>query len=161
MIWIRYINLGFAVLVVLAPIAHVLELPNKLALDAVLWLAVQQHLYRGWGPFLGGPTEIGALLTTIWLVYLRRRSSTVLAATALASAGYAGMLAAFFLLNKPVNVAVVSWTPTSLPLDWAAYRARWEAGHAIAALLSVVSLAALVWAFVKEQQARSSTLVPA
>jgi hypothetical protein len=161
MIWIRRINIGFAILVVLAPMAHVLELPNKLALDAALWLAVQQHLYRGWGPFLGGPTEIGALLTSIWLVYFRRRSSTVLAATALASAGYAGMLAAFFLLNKPVNVAIVSWTPTSLPLDWAAYRARWEAGHAIAALLSVVSLAALVWAFVKEQQARSSTLVPA
>jgi len=56
---------------------------------------------------------------------------------------------------------VSSWTPTGLPLDWAAYRTRWEAGHAIAALLSVVSLAALVWAFVKEQQARSSTLVPA
>ena len=161
MIWIRRINIGFAILVVLAPMAHVLELPNKLALDAALWLAVQQHLYRGWGPFLGGPTEIGALLTSIWLVFIRRRSSTVLAATALASAGYAGMLAAFFLLNKPVNVAVVSWTPTSLPPDWAAYRARWEAGHAIAALLSVVSLAALVWAFVKEQQARSSTLVPA
>ena len=161
MIWIRRINIGFAILLVLAPMAHVLELPNKLALDAALWLAVQQHLYRGWGPFLGGPTEIGALLTSIWLVFIRRRSSTVLAATALASAGYAGMLAAFFLLNKPVNVAVVSWTPTSLPPDWAAYRARWEAGHAIAALLSVVSLAALVWAFVKEQQARSSTLVPA
>ena len=160
MIWIRRINIGFAILVVLAPMAHVLELPNKLALDAALWLAVQQHLYRGWGPFLGGPTEIGALLTSIWLVYLRRRSGTVLAATALASAGYAGMLVAFFLLNKPVNVAVVSWTPTSLPPDWAAYRARWEAGHAIAALLSVVSLAALLWAYVKGRQARSSTLVP-
>ena len=160
MIWIRYINLGFAVFVVLAPVAHVLELPNKLALDAALWLAVQQHLYRGWGPFLGGPTEIGALLTTIWLVYLRRRSSTVLAATGLASAGYVGMLAAFFVLNKPVNAAVSSWTPTGLPLDWAAYRTRWEAGHAIAALLSVVSLAALVWAYVKERQVRSSTLVP-
>jgi hypothetical protein len=43
--------------------AHVLELPNKLALDGGLWLAVQQHLYRGWGPFLGGPAEIGALVT--------------------------------------------------------------------------------------------------
>src|ERR1700751_1126956 len=105
MIWIRRINIGFAVLVVLAPMAHVLELPNKLALDAELWLSVQQHLYRGWGPFLGGPTEIGALLTSIWLAYLRRRSRTALAATVLASAGYAGMLGAFFLLNQPVNLA--------------------------------------------------------
>ena len=96
MIWIRRINLGLAVLVVLAPMAHVLELPNKLALDAQLWLAVQRNLYRGWGPFLGGPTEIGALLTSIWLVYLRRRSSGVLAATAFASAGYASMLVTFF-----------------------------------------------------------------
>ena len=153
MIWIRRINIGFAVLVVLAPMAHVLELPNKFALDAELWLAVQQHLYRGWGPYLGGPTEIGALLTSIWLVYLRRRSSTVLAPTVLASAGYAGMLVAFFLLNQPVNVAVASWTPTSMPSDWASYRTRWEAGHAIAAMLSVVSFTALAMAYVKELQA--------
>lgn len=33
--------------------AHVLELPNKLSLDGPLWLAVQQHLYRGWGPYIG------------------------------------------------------------------------------------------------------------
>ncbi len=154
MIWIRYINLGFAVLVVLAPMAHVLELPNKLALDAGLWLAVQQHLYRGWGPFLGGPTEIGALLTSLWLIYLRQRSSAVLWATVLAGAGYAGMLVAFFLFNEPVNVAVSAWTPTSLPTDWTSYRARWEAGHAIAAMLSVMSLAALVWAFEKERKAK-------
>jgi hypothetical protein len=154
MIWIRYINLGFAVLVVLAPMAHVLELPNKLALDAGLWLAVQQHLYRGWGPFLGGPTEIGALLTSLWLIYLRQRSSAVLWATVLAGGGYAGMLVAFFLFNEPVNVAVLAWTPTSLPTDWTSYRARWEAGHAIAAMLSVMSLAALVWAFEKERKAK-------
>jgi hypothetical protein len=43
-----------AILAALPPLAHVLELPNKLALDGELWLAVQQHLYRGWGPFLGG-----------------------------------------------------------------------------------------------------------
>jgi hypothetical protein len=153
MIWLRPINIGLAVLVVLAPMAHVLELPNKLTLDAELWLAVKHHLYRGWGPFLGGPTEIGALLTSVWLACLRRRSSTVLATTVLASAGYAGMLIVFFLLNQPVNVAVASWSLASLPPDWMAYRARWEAGHAIAAVLSVMCLAALVWAYVKERQA--------
>ena len=152
MIWIRRINIGFAVLVVLAPMAHVLELPNKLALDSALWLAVQQHLYRGWGPFLGGPTEIGALLTSIWLVHFRWRSGLVLAATVVATAGYVGMLVVFVLLNQPVNVAVASWTPASLPSDWTSYRAQWEAGHAVAAMLSVVSLTALAWAYVRERQ---------
>jgi|tagenome__1003787_1003787.scaffolds.fasta_scaffold20604633_1 hypothetical protein len=152
MIWISRFSFMFAVLVVLAPMAHVLELPNKLRLDAELWLAVQQHLYRGWGPSLGGPTEIGALLTSIWLVYFRWRSGLVLAATVVATAGYVGMLVVFVLLNQPVNVAVASWTPASLPSDWTSYRAQWEAGHAVAAMLSVVSLTALAWAYVKERQ---------
>ncbi len=152
MIWIRGINLVFAVLAVFAPMAHVLELPNKLALDAELWLAVQQHLYRGWGPFVGAPTELGALLTSLLVVYLRRRSRAVLAATVLASVGYAGMLAGFFLLNRPVNAAVALWTATTMPPDWMAYRARWEAGHAIAAALALASLALLIWAYVRERR---------
>jgi hypothetical protein len=64
------------------------------------------------------------------------------------------MLVAFFLLNRPVNLAVAAWTPASLPPHWMAYRARWEAGHATAAMLSVVSLAALAWAYVQERQAQ-------
>jgi hypothetical protein len=151
--WIRGINLVFAVLAVLGPMAHVLELPNKLALGPELWLAVQQHLYRGWGPFLGAPAELGALVTSLLLIYPRRRSRPALAATVLASLGYAGMLAAFFVLNRPVNSAIVSWTAADLPSDWMAYRARWETGHAIAAALSVVSLAALAWSCVRERQA--------
>ncbi len=149
---IRAVNLACAALAVLAPMAHVLELPNKMALDAELWLAVQQQLYRGWGPFVGAPTELGALITTLLLVYVRRRSRAVLAVTALAGLGYAGMLAAFFVLNQPVNVAVASWAPTSIPPDWMAYRVRWEAGHACAAALAVASLALLIWASVRERR---------
>jgi hypothetical protein len=160
MILIRRINLAFAVLAVVAPLAHVLELPNKLALDAVLWLAVQQHLYRGWGPFVGAPTELGALLTTLWLTYHRRQSRAMLMATALASIGYAGMLAAFFFLNAPVNVAVASWTAASLPSNWIAYRTRWEAGHAIAAALALASLTMLIWAYTRETR-RARSLVRA
>jgi hypothetical protein len=129
----RLINLAFAVWAVLAPMAHVLELPNKLALDGPLWLAVQQHLYRGWGPILGGPGEVGNLVTTAWLAFLHRRSRPLLHPTLLACVCYAGMLTAFFALNAPVNHAVAIWTPNTLPADWQAYRARWEAGHAIAA----------------------------
>jgi hypothetical protein len=151
--WIRSVNLVFAVLAVLAPMAHVLELPNKLTLDPQLWLGVQQHLYRGWGPLVGGPTELGALLTSVLLVYFRRRSGAVHVATAVASLGYAGMLGAFFVLNQPVNLAVASWTLMNLPSDWMAYRTRWEAGHAIAAALAVVSLAMLIWAYVRERRA--------
>jgi hypothetical protein len=146
--WLRPVNLTFGVLAVLAPMAHVLELPNKFSLDANLWLAVQQHLYRGWGLVLGGPTEIGALATSLILAYVRRRSSAVLWPTLIASLGYACVLTTFFFLNLPVNTAVASWTSATLPPDWAYYRVRWETGHAVAFL---ISLAALVWAYAKER----------
>jgi hypothetical protein len=149
LIWLRPINLALGVLTVFAPMAHVLELPNKLSLDGTLWLAVQQHLYRGWGPFLGGPIEIGALATSLILAYVRRRSST-LRTTLIAAIGYACMIVAFFLLNLPVNAAVESWTSTTLPSNWATYRLRWEAGHGIAALLALISLTALIWTYAKE-----------
>ncbi len=97
--------------------AHVLELPNKLALEGPLWLAVQQHLYAGWGPAVGAPTELGALGTTLALVAVDRQAGArrlrLLAATA-----YAGMLAAFFALNDPVNTALSDWTAGSLPANW-------------------------------------------
>jgi hypothetical protein len=54
------------------------------------------------------------------------------------------MIAVFFLLNAPVNTAVAAWTSTTLPSDWATYRLRWEAGHAIAALLALIGLATLI-----------------
>jgi hypothetical protein len=130
--------------------AHVLELPNKLALDGGLWLAVQQHLYRGWGPFLGGPAEIGALITTSAVLYVRRSDSRTRQLTAIATMAYGAMLVAFFVFNAPVNEAVRGWAPTTLPSDWPAYRVRWEAGHALAALMAVVGLVAMIRAYFVE-----------
>jgi hypothetical protein len=65
-------NLILAVAAVLASMAHVLELPSKLTLDGPLWVAIQQHLYRGWGPVIGGPIEVAALATTLALLIIRR-----------------------------------------------------------------------------------------
>jgi hypothetical protein len=140
---LRRANLILAVLAVLAPVAHVLELPNKLALDGPLWLSVQQHLYRGWGPLLGGPAEIGALASSVAVLALERRATGrwwVL----VACLAYAGMLAVFFAFDAPVNAALSGWTPASLPADWPRYRLRWECGHVAAAALSLVGLAALI-----------------
>jgi hypothetical protein len=50
------------------------------------------------------------------------------------------MIATFFALNDPVNVAFSQWTPARMPADWRSYRDRWEAGHALAAALSAVAV---------------------
>ncbi len=154
---LRSANLLLAALATLAPIAHVLELPSKLALDGSLWLAVQQSLYRGWGPLLGGPIEIAALASTAALLILRRSVRRTAQLTGLALAAYAGMIATFFLFNSPVNTAVNAWTPSSLPADWPRYRMQWEAGHALAALLSVIALIALFRAWRTEHDREVAT----
>ena len=148
------VNLVFAVMATLAPIAHVLELPNKLALDATLWLATQQHLYRGWGPFLGGPVEIVALATTLALLVVRRRDRVTTWPTIVAAIAYASMIATFFVFNDPVNAALNSWTAATIPPDWSDYRLRWETGHALATILSMIALALLVRVWLVERDRR-------
>jgi hypothetical protein len=127
-------------LAALAPIAHLLELPNKLDLPGPLWLGIQQNLYRGWGLLIGAPTEIAALAASLALCLAGHARH----GGALAVVAYLGMLAVFFLFNNPVNIALDAWTPETLPSDWPAYRARWETGHALAAMLSLIGFLALL-----------------
>ena len=136
------IGIGCLVVDLSALMAHLLELPNKLTLAGPLWLAIQQQLYRSWGPVLG-PFEVGAVVSAWVLVWLRRGRpgfrSTLLAAGALTT-----MLGLFFAVVEPVNVAVAGWTADALPPDWSSYRLRWELGHAVRTLLAVVGLALLI-----------------
>lgn len=148
---LRTANLLIAACAITAPMAHVLELPNKLALDGPLWLAVQLHLYRGWG-LVFGPVEIMALLTSISLAASRRSFPAAFRLTLLAAFAYAAMLADFFALNDPVNRAVNRWTTATLPGDWPDYRIRWETGHALAAALSIIALISLICALRHEER---------
>ncbi len=141
------INLLLAALALAPTTAHVMELPNKLSLDGPLWLGVQQHLYRGWGPFFGAPVEIAALITSLVLAALRRRDRETRTSTFLAVLAYIGMLASFFAFDGPVNAALSGWTPATIPADWRSCRVRWESGHALACLFALVALIALVRAW--------------
>jgi hypothetical protein len=129
-------------------------MPNKLALDAPLWLAVQQHLYRGWGPAYGGPVEIIALVTATALLVVRRHDPAPMRLTLIAALAYAGMIATFFVFNDPVNAALNGWTPASIPPDWTSYRLQWEIGQALAAILSIAAIAALLRAWFIERERR-------
>jgi len=111
---VRWISLVCTAVTLGALTAHVLELPNKFRLDGLLWLTVQQNLYRGWGLFIG-PFEVTAVRATWILLYLGRKDRTAFRLTLLAACPLSGALAGFFILNAPVNAAFASWTPTTLP----------------------------------------------
>lgn len=138
---LRRIAIVLAALAIAPLAAHVLELPNKLRLSGPLWLAVQQHLYRGWGPLYGAPVEVGALVASAALAW---REPPRRVPTALATLCYAVMIAMFFVFNAPVNAALNNWTVHTLPADWTNYRLRWEGGHLLSAMLAVAALLLLL-----------------
>jgi hypothetical protein len=53
------------------------------------------------------------------------------------------MIVVFFIFNAPVNAVVASWTAATLP-PGQAFRLRWEAGHALSAVLAGIGLAATI-----------------
>jgi hypothetical protein len=140
---VRWISLLSTCVPLAATAAHVLELPNKLSLDGPLWLAVQQQLYRNWGPFLA-PFELLAVISTWVLAVLVRDRRTIGALTTLAALCLTGMIAVFVALNAPVNAALATWSAETLPADWPTYRLRWEIGHGLAFVLGLTALIALI-----------------
>jgi hypothetical protein len=144
---LRTANLVIAFIATTAPMAHVLELISKMTLDGPLWLKIQHTLYRGWGPVFGA-VEILALVTTVALI-IAARDPNARRAFIIAAICYAGMLACFFIFNGPVNAAVNGWTADTLPSDWSDYRLRWETGHALAAVFSLIAFATLLRARIR------------
>ncbi len=134
------ISIIIAVAALLAPMAHVMEMANKLQMDGPLWLQVQQQLYRGWGPFIGAPTEIAGVVVNAALFVARSGTSPARRLWGSAAVAYLLMIAVFFIFNAPVNAAFNAWTSATLPADWSAYRWKWEIGHALAAMLALVGL---------------------
>jgi hypothetical protein len=139
----RWISLVCTGITLGAAYAHVLELPNKFRLDGELWLAVQQNLYRGWGPFIG-PFELLAIAATWLLVVLVRGRRQTFVLTLVAALCLSLALVAFFTLNAPVNAAFAQWTPQTLPADWPDYRLRWEVGHAVTFVLALIAFILLL-----------------
>jgi hypothetical protein len=45
---------------------------------------------------------------------------------------------------NPINKTVNSWTPESLPPNWAEFRDRWHAFHTLRFVLGLVGLGALI-----------------
>ena len=151
----RTLVLIIAFLATTAPIAHLLELPSKLSLDGPLWLSIQQHLYRGWN-VLYGPIEIVALICCIALFFLSRRNEEHRNAYLIAAVCYLSMILYFFLFNDWVNDTLARWTAATLPRNWTDYRLKWETGHALAALFSVIAFVTLLQARIRESAAREA-----
>ena len=147
---LKFIAVILAALTFAPAFGHLAEMPAKLKLDGDSWYATQ-FLYQGWGAFLG-PIEAVTLVVTAWWLWQSRSHKPAFAMLSIALASYVGMQLCFWLFNFPVNAAVATWSPATLPADWFAYRARWEWSHATRAVLAFIAFVCLLRAALMKKQ---------
>ena len=132
---VRFVSLLLAALALGGAFGHLLEMPNKLALDKEEYLFVQQRLYEGFGRVLGN-VELGALISTIFVLVLVRKRRGAFLWTLLGAVLIAAALVVWQVWVGPVNAEVDAWTTmASMPADWDELRNSWEYGHAARAVL--------------------------
>ena len=133
---VQFVAILFTVLALIPGAAHLIELPNKMALDRESYMTVQR-IYRGWA--LAGVVLLGALLTTLWLAILSRSQALPMLLAFSAFALLLVTLITFFVWVYPVNQATAQWTIATT--DFERLRARWEYAHAVNAVLTLVAVA--------------------
>jgi hypothetical protein len=128
--------------------AHVLEMPNKLALSPADYMIVQA-IYAGWDH--AAYALLAALVFTIahaivvWRLPLARWLSLG------AFLALIGNLAVFFTYTYPINVLTRSWTVAPENLEKA--RRQWEYSHAINAGFVLLALVLTVSAVLASSSA--------
>ena len=135
----RFLSIPFVALVLAPSAAHLLELPNTLALPADAHLTVQQ-IYRGWA--LLGIVIVAAVLSTAMHGILLRLRRQPYAAVAFGLACLLAGQVVFEVFTYPANRETMNWTV--LAGGWTQLRARWEYSHAVCALLNFTAFVALL-----------------
>nr|WP_294529803.1 hypothetical protein [uncultured Rhodopila sp.] len=115
--------------------AHVLELPNKMALGREQYFVVQS-IYQGWA-WLGVILILGIAANAVLAIRMRRQTGPMLCAAA-STALIFMTLAIFFTWTFPANQATANWM--AVPEDWQSLRVQWEYSHAVNAALTFVAL---------------------
>jgi hypothetical protein len=136
---IQFLAITLTALALVPAGAHLAALPGKIGMTAEQYFTVQ-GIYRGWALF--GVVLFGVLLIDIVLAAAQRRWRGPFWLAVLAFLLMAASLAVFFTCTFPANQATANWT--SIPENWPALRYQWEFGHAGSALLTFLSLCAVV-----------------
>jgi hypothetical protein len=121
--------------------AHLLEAPQKLAMDRATYFNTQQ-LYLGWALF-GVPIAVKIVLDATIAFVLMRTWRRAACCAAVSAALIASGLVVFFLCVQPANSATSNWSRQ--PPDWETLRRSWEYGHMAIAVLTLMAFGATTY----------------
>src|SRR4051794_32347398 len=149
--FVRFVNLLLVALTLGIAFCLGMEYLGQENLTGSEWLTVQHNVYAIFG-VVGAIIEVTAIVTT-WIVFAQIRGwKLARVLTLLAALFGTAALGIWFAWVDPVNTALNAWTPQTLPDNWASFRARWEAGHAVSAVLFLLAFSALVVALLSETE---------
>jgi hypothetical protein len=150
-IW-RLLTIMLVALSMGTALCHLLEMPAKLRYEGGTWLMLLHTLYPPAFGTLGASFEVGAVLAAVVLAFLVRHRRPAFGWTLLGAICIVAADAAFWLWVAPVNAAMASLTPQTLPADWTSLRNQWEYTHAGRAVLQIAALAFLVCSVLVESE---------
>jgi hypothetical protein len=138
-----FITLLLMALVTGVSFSHLVQRGREAQLSGPQFLAVQQILLRNYGTVVGG-LEASALVCALVLVVVVHARPLLFYLAGGPAVCLALMIGIWAGWINPINKNVNSWTPESLPPDWAEFRDRWHALHTLRLILSLVGLSALI-----------------
>lgn len=134
---VRFLAVIITGLAVVAPAAHLFELPGKIQMSAQDYLVVQR-IYLGW--WMAGLLLPAALILNLALSFVVRADRTALVLACIAAALIVLNLAIFIVWTQPVNTVTSNWSVQ--PENWQALRAQWEYSHAVNAGVTFLAFCA-------------------
>jgi hypothetical protein len=131
---IQFTALLLTALTLIASGAHLLALPNKIAMPRDQYF-IAQSIYYGWAWL--GAVLVAALLANGAMAYGAREQPMAATFALVASAFIAVNLVIFFIWTLPANQATENWTVQ--PPNWQALRTQWEYSHAANAVITLAA----------------------
>ena len=145
----RFFTIMLTAFALAAALAHLMELPGKMTLDARVYVMLHRTLYPTFGQTAGWAEGL-ALLSVIALTWVVRKRRAAFPLTVTAAVCQVAAMAVFLARVHPANRTMASWPLDAIPPDWTSWRDQWEYGHAARAVLLTVALGALVLSVVRE-----------
>lgn len=148
----RFLTILLTALTMALSVCHLMEMPQRLKFDAELWVRVTvfENIFKYFGS-VGAIFEMGAVLTSIVLIFLVRQRGAVIFYLTLG--GALCVIAAFVVwlsVVAPANTEFAGWLTKPIPTDFAGWRKQWEYGHAARAVMHIIGLSLLLWSIIIE-----------
>jgi hypothetical protein len=134
---IRFFAIVLTGLALIAPAAHLFELPGKIHMAENDYFVVQR-IYLGW--WMVGLLLPAAFIADLALAIAARNDGSAFGLAIAAMALIAVNLVIFVIWTQPANAATQNWAVR--PDNWEALRQQWEYSHAVNAGVTFLAFCA-------------------